>query len=216
MHWVYVLECEDNRIYVGETKRLFRRWNEHQNGLGGINTSTYEPTKIIGLYKVSNYESFSTYDYFAKEIGKIRTDILKNWGSGESYKAREYEDFITLSLMKENGDNWNRVIGGSYCQSFRPMPAKLSNFETGVMCKCRIPAEINYSKGNDFLYYNCSRWGKEYLLDNCGLDYDYPCNFWQKYTGDEEAKRLREERQRKWVPPRRSYEEVVALFKEDA
>jgi hypothetical protein len=28
VHWIYVLECEDYYIYVGETTRLFRRFNE--------------------------------------------------------------------------------------------------------------------------------------------------------------------------------------------
>ena len=48
MRWVYILQCEDRYFYVGETSRLYRRFWEHQDGLGGLNTSIYNPiNKVI-------------------------------------------------------------------------------------------------------------------------------------------------------------------------
>lgn len=34
MHWVYILLCDDDYYYVGETSRLYRRLWEHQGGIG--------------------------------------------------------------------------------------------------------------------------------------------------------------------------------------
>ena len=53
VHWVYVLECEDDYIYVGETTRLFSRFQEHITHRGGKNTLSHTPRKLIGLYKVN-------------------------------------------------------------------------------------------------------------------------------------------------------------------
>ena len=53
--WVYVLKNTDNEyndIYVGETLRLFRRFNEHLEGYGAKNTSEFQNVELIGLYDV--------------------------------------------------------------------------------------------------------------------------------------------------------------------
>ena len=62
MLWVYILECENGVFYVGQTKRLFRRFWEHENGNGGINTSTNTPRKIVAIYKVATLCKFIEYD----------------------------------------------------------------------------------------------------------------------------------------------------------
>jgi predicted GIY-YIG superfamily endonuclease len=63
MKWVYILHCEDDNYYVGETKRLYRRFWEHDSGLGGINTSCYTPENIVALYSVDRLHKFFNYTY---------------------------------------------------------------------------------------------------------------------------------------------------------
>ena len=49
--WVYVLKNTDNNfkdIYVGETVRLFRRFNEHLEGYGAKNTDGFKNVDLIG------------------------------------------------------------------------------------------------------------------------------------------------------------------------
>ena len=41
MKWVYILQCENDYYYIGETSRLYRRFWEHQDGMGGLNTSLF-------------------------------------------------------------------------------------------------------------------------------------------------------------------------------
>jgi predicted GIY-YIG superfamily endonuclease len=51
--WVYVLKNTDNEyndIYIGETIRLFRRFNEHLEGRGGKNTSDFQNVELIGYF----------------------------------------------------------------------------------------------------------------------------------------------------------------------
>ena len=62
MRWIYILKCSDDYYYVGETKRLYRRFWEHHEGNGGINTSTYIPEGIVSIYKVSTLCKFFEYN----------------------------------------------------------------------------------------------------------------------------------------------------------
>jgi predicted GIY-YIG superfamily endonuclease len=49
MHWIYVLECENNIIYVGETKKLYSRLYQHMNKRGSKHTSENVP-KIVNWF----------------------------------------------------------------------------------------------------------------------------------------------------------------------
>ena len=51
-HWVYALACNNDRIYVGETEHLFRRFNAHIRGSGAICTKLHKPHTLLGLYKI--------------------------------------------------------------------------------------------------------------------------------------------------------------------
>ena len=53
MDWIYILKCDNGYFYVSETTRLYRRFWEHFDGKGGVNTSTYNPENIIAIYKLN-------------------------------------------------------------------------------------------------------------------------------------------------------------------
>jgi hypothetical protein len=110
MHWVYVLQSEEGDIYVGETIRLFRRWNEHQTGRGGINTSNGDYTTIIGLYSVVNNRSFSRF----LEDGEIWR-CERYWNDEVDKKdALEIENFITERYLTDRGITHYSIRGGKY------------------------------------------------------------------------------------------------------
>ena len=53
--YVYVLECENGCFYVGSTKDIVSRWEEHTSSRGGSKwTSIYKPVRISHIEKVSN------------------------------------------------------------------------------------------------------------------------------------------------------------------
>jgi hypothetical protein len=48
--YVYVLELQNNKIYVGKTKHFEKRLQYHLNG-NTIWTKTYKPLSILNVYK---------------------------------------------------------------------------------------------------------------------------------------------------------------------
>ena len=66
VHWVYILRCTgekaewtskgiNDKIYIGETMRLYRRLREHTKcGGGSCTTSEFYPYRLAGLYKVED------------------------------------------------------------------------------------------------------------------------------------------------------------------
>ena len=58
VHWIYIIKCNDEFIYVGETINLYKRLTQHIRGHGGKNTHIHIPRKLIGLYKLNNNQSF--------------------------------------------------------------------------------------------------------------------------------------------------------------
>jgi len=75
MWFVYILKCRDDSFYVGITKNLKRRFQEHKEGKGGKYTLKHKPVNIV--YS----ESYDT----KKEAAK-REKQLKGW----SRKKKEW------------------------------------------------------------------------------------------------------------------------------
>ena len=122
MRWVYILKCSDDYYYVGETNRLYTRFWEHQQGNGGLNTSTYKPENIVAIYKVSTLNKFIEYNnivmnktcniYFNRS-----NNILKDFNNTEEddiYDNLFAETNIAECLMLNKKDNWNKIRGGKY------------------------------------------------------------------------------------------------------
>jgi len=86
--YLYVLELEEGRFYVGLTENLDRRLEDHKSGIGADWTRQYRPLRRIhGV----------------------------NTGTQDECKAKAMEDEATIALMSEHGID--RVRGGHFCQS---------------------------------------------------------------------------------------------------
>ncbi len=83
VHWIYVLVCKDNFIYVGETEHLYARFKQHLSGKGGLNTHIHCPHTLIGLYKLADNYFFMEYRNAIRK-GDHDKSILENWGNNES------------------------------------------------------------------------------------------------------------------------------------
>ena len=108
MHWVYILKCQNDHYYVGETTRLYRRFWEHNSGKGGVNTYTYTPETIVAMYKVNLLGMFFEYDYFIDGVIEGSCDYkpykLKKFDDDPDYEynGRNVENNITECLMIHN------------------------------------------------------------------------------------------------------------------
>jgi len=196
VHWVYILRCTgeqvdwtskgiNDKIYVGETIRLYTRLREHTRscggGVGSCTTSEFYPNRLIGLYKVKDECSIiNGYD----------------WGfEDEKMGGRSLENTITEMYMQAMGPKWKNVYGGKYHNGYRPCdnPGEEAEFNR-PFCNCKIPADIKEYNGKK--YWRCSRkniWDKlhEYIVDKLGLNLQNivePCNFYKEYTEGEKFK----------------------------
>jgi len=215
VHWVYVLECEDDYLYVGETTRLFRRFNEHLRSRGGSNTIKHKPYKLIGLYKVNENHSFMRYKNTIN-AGEYNRFILDDWeNDGDNLLI---ENHITERFLYERRENycygggleWYKVRGGKYtretldetvakykwasekegriCMSRNPVESiPIDTIVDRPLCKCYCPSEVKLSTDKTKIYFVCAL--KNVWGDFCSdLQVDTPCDFWQLYTDDKEVK----------------------------
>lgn len=120
LFYVYVLELEDNKFYVGKTNNPNTRLGEHVmnnelKGMGSSWTRQYKPLKVLDIIKCY--------------------DILD-------------EDFTTIRYMKDKGiDN---VRGGSFCELNLPKECiyTLEKIMTGSSDKCYYCNSIEHYINN--------------------------------------------------------------------
>jgi predicted GIY-YIG superfamily endonuclease len=190
MYWIYVLECESNLYYVGETSRLFKRLNDHKKGNGCKNTSMYKPLGLVGLYRVCEMSRFLNYkrmvENYDKSMDRLMVDDLNNFHVGNSTKddARLCEDFITLEMYNSNFE----VRGGKYLKECRL--DGIDRVESGYpRCRCGVPCEIRkkyITRSKWKLYYCCSLknvWDDMRLVMD-GLNIGDSCDYYMEYLDD--------------------------------
>ncbi len=194
-YWIYVLECEDNRYYVGQTKNLVKRFKRHiddTQSQGSNCTLYFKPIKVIALYNVTENNK--------KEINKI-------------------ENYITNHLRYINNDKWYKVNGGKYLKVIYDLtdeeyiqckkdietrirshpfgfyvdininmvnikdiskPKELDNFTIErPICHCNLPSDV--INDNTFICASKVSWLDKILYKNeVDLEYSTGCNFYFK------------------------------------
>jgi len=121
MLWIYILRCEGNIIYVGETKNLYSRMYQHING-GCATTKKYKALELLGLYKVTvNYNFLmyirEIYNYMVvldKKIENMR-EYLFNMDNYSLCRDHSLcvENFITEKMMDDSVfSDSHKVYGG--------------------------------------------------------------------------------------------------------
>lgn len=194
--WIYVLKNTNNKytdIYIGETLRLFRRFNEHLQGYGAKNTSKFKDVELIGLYDVIENNIFISYDTqiklgFIEELNNFTFDNIKDEiKNNDSDKTLSLflENHITKMFMyiHKNSDNYN-IAGGKYTKGNYIKIFDDTNIFDRPLCKCNLPCEVFLSKNNDF-YFKCPLTNTEwidFLHEN--LYIPEHCDFFKKYIDD--------------------------------
>ena len=173
--WVYVLQCTHDTygkkyFYVGVTKNLFKRFNQHRTGHGALCTQAFSYDTIAAMYKIGE----------AAMTDKER---------------RQHENQITLQLMKLS-DSWFYVRGGQWTthglQKFsdnyeeiyttldsQPLEA-MKSVHMPVVCHCRMPAILTFDRITGDEVYVCSLKHNKWLYNediNLPLDINDSCDF---------------------------------------
>lgn len=203
MKWVYILQCEDNYFYVGETTRLYRRFWEHQSGLGGVNTSIYIPVGIVAIYKVDTICKFIDYnDYINKIIdGNCeRYTIFKLRDFNDEceeykYSKLEAENNITECLMIHNKDTWDKIRGGKYTRFDVEYKYPMNDYIKDLpLCKCGLPCDIRKNEDKNYLFFRCAKKNMWKEFKEIFDIEDEPCNYFMEYTKDKQLKLEQEDR----------------------
>jgi predicted GIY-YIG superfamily endonuclease len=220
VHWVYVLECEDGYIYVGQTQRLYSRWKEHLYGKGSVNTHRHIPRRLIGLYKVGDNLSFREYHASVKRPTYYDPKfIIEEWGQDTS-DYLYLENFITERYMYERrnnetygmGNEWYKIRGGKYTykslddtvDGFRNAAINNRMYRAGLpisskkecdivdrpLCVCGYPSEVKINQKKDVIYFVCPLKNTEWDGFHCDIDVPVSCDFWQVYKDDAELKMI--------------------------
>jgi predicted GIY-YIG superfamily endonuclease len=209
MRWVYILQCEYGYFYVGETSRLYRRFWEHQNGLGGLNTYKYPPINIVAIYSVNRLGKFFEYnkkvsnnDYRLNyNIYFDRGGIIENFNIDNDtevgYDNLWVENNITEKMMLDNELNWKKIRGGKYVRFDVEYNYPNNQFIQELPnCDCGFPCDVKKNDNNDYLYFRCA---KKNMWDEMREEFEInePCNFFMKYTKDNKYKIEYEKRKQK-------------------
>ena len=207
MRWVYILKCSDDYYYVGETKRLYRRFWEHQEGIGGINTSTYIPEGIVSIYKVSTLSKFFEYNNIV--MNKI-CNIYFNRGDTllKEFNIDEYDDEyddnlfvennITECLMLNSKDNWKKIRGGKYTRFDIEYTLPINEYIKNLpLCNCGLPCDIKKNDEHNYLYFRCAKKNMWSTMKEKFDIQDEPCKYFMKYTKDIEYKLYYEQLKKK-------------------
>jgi predicted GIY-YIG superfamily endonuclease len=70
METLYILECEDDKWYVGKTNDVARRFKQHQDGKGSAWTKEYKPIRIAETRQI-----VSSHDET-----NVTKDLMKKYG----------------------------------------------------------------------------------------------------------------------------------------
>lgn len=92
---IYVLELVSGKYYIGKTKTLETRFQQHLNGYGSAWTKKYRPLRIIRTYTTDNpfEEDRCTKEYMFKYgVENVR---------GGAYSQIELESYQLQALEKE-------------------------------------------------------------------------------------------------------------------
>lgn len=198
MRWVYILRCEDGYFYVGQTSRLYRRMWEHQEGFGGLNTSTYSPEEIVAIYKVNTICKFMNYNkYVSKIIDGAWHEEYKSFklryfnDKNEEYYCDNLcaENDIAECLMMHKKDEWKKIRGGKYTRFDVEYEYPDNIYVKDLpICTCGLPCDIRKNEDGNYLYFRCAKknmWGE--LREEFDID-DEPCKFFMEYVKDKQLK----------------------------
>ena len=185
--YICILECEDNHVYIGDTRRI------HLDDL--------IPKRIIGLYNVKqNYALYKiTNQPISKHLDTLDADLDvtdakivemiladrfyydKTQGSGEWYKVRTGDVKLNSWMASVTADYKKHGTKGGYYASHRANHLKPEEVDLRPICDHGYVCEVHFSRSSSDLYFDCPL---KYIWPNFmpELERNTPCNFKQSHT----------------------------------
>jgi putative endonuclease len=87
--YVYLLECENNRLYTGITPDLALRFKKHLSGKGAMFTRLNRPRRMIAAYPCDSRSSASRLEIAIKQLTPVqKLQITSCWPMQSNLPAR--------------------------------------------------------------------------------------------------------------------------------
>jgi len=99
--FIYILRCEQDKIYVGKTKNVNLRFEQHMNGFGSTFTSKYKPISIIETHVEMN--EFDEDNYVKLYMKQYGIDNIR--GGSYSNLSLTSSQIEVLNLELNHSDN---------------------------------------------------------------------------------------------------------------
>jgi hypothetical protein len=160
MLYIYILELESNKYYIGKTTNPEFRLDKHFDGSASVWTSKYKPIKLIEL--ISNCDNFDEDKYTLKYMEKYGIDNVRG-GS-----------FCQIILNQENLNTINKMIKNSLNKNFSDSEnidydeylKKFNNIEE-INSEIKIlEQEFEYIKNLNNIFKNINDNWKNFILDH--------------------------------------------------
>jgi putative endonuclease len=78
MWYVYILQCQNNRLYTGISTNPQKRFEQHRRGKGAKFTRSNIPQTLLGYTACSDRSSASKLEYQIKQLSVSEKLILVN------------------------------------------------------------------------------------------------------------------------------------------
>ena len=174
MVFIYVLQLEDNKFYIGKTENPQFRLNNHFNFNGSVWTKKYKPLKVLKI--IPNCNNFDE-DRYTKEY--MSKKGINNVRGGTYCKIKLDNDEIELLKKEINGANDCCYICGSN-QHFANNCD--NNYDNIIVDK--LTKQLNSLLIEQERCFRCHRIG--HFANNCYATKDIHGNYIQDEDSEEE------------------------------
>ncbi|MTA41147.1 MAG: hypothetical protein F2563_04950, partial [Actinobacteria bacterium] len=101
--WIYVLDCEDGRRYVGQTSRLNARLKEHMLGDGAHYTRIFKPVRITAIYRSKDNTAYMNFRESVRN-NEYNPLILYKWNEGYADNSAIEQNITELMMYHQIRD----------------------------------------------------------------------------------------------------------------
>jgi GIY-YIG catalytic domain-containing protein len=174
---IYILKLTNNKFYVGSTKNIQKRINEHINGFGSEWTKTY---KVINVIQIFN--NVSPFEEDAKVLELMDINGINNVRGGSYSQITLNQQTKTEIIKKLNSANNLCVKCGSNNHFIKDCPLNHKSVQNKInklycircgrnshtIKNCYSKYDINKNLILDHHHPHCIRCGhNNHLINNC-------------------------------------------------
>lgn len=126
--YIYILYCEGNRFYIGKTKNLNLRFQQHMNGEGSVFTSTYKPISIIEHFEEKG--EFDEDNYVKVYMKKYGIDNVRGGSYSNLSLTVSQKDLLSRELIHSENKCFTCGKDGHYsnkCPSTKVKDSIITN-----------------------------------------------------------------------------------------